>query len=67
MKRANCQNPGGLGFTEMMLCPDSVFSQVCHEIEAGDWNRARALLKLAESTSDGTTAPMPLWPREPGN
>ncbi len=57
MKRSNCQNPGGLGFAEMMLCSDSVFSQVCQEIEAGEWNRARALLKLAEGPAEGKTPP----------
>ncbi|MBI3890826.1 MAG: hypothetical protein HY303_04780 [Candidatus Wallbacteria bacterium] len=66
MKRPNCSNPGGLGFTEMMLCSDSVFNQVCQEIEAGEWNRARTLLKLAENKSDGSSGSRPFGRGEPG-
>ncbi|MBI4871373.1 MAG: hypothetical protein HY814_07385 [Candidatus Riflebacteria bacterium] len=63
MKRTNCSNPNGLGFSELMLCPDAVFTQVCSEIEAGRFHQAKALLQLTEpgaecnSLAQGSQAP----------
>lgn len=56
MNRRTASNPKGLGFTELMLCSDSVFTQVCREIEAERWQSARQLLDLNDSSPDGCAA-----------
>lgn len=56
MKRTNWSNPKGLGFSEMLLCPENVFTLVYREIEAGNFSQARALLQLhgCDGASNGS-------------
>jgi hypothetical protein len=56
MKRTNWSNPNGLGFSEMLLCPESVFTLVYREIEAGNFSQARALLQLHACEATSTAA-----------